>query len=131
MNLKNFLLAGIAGGITDFLLGWVFYGMLFHEFFGGQEPNLTYIFAGCMSFGLLLGYIYVGWTNITSWLQGLKAGAGIGIILGIMQNFFRISMDKGAIDQMFVVDVVICALIGLGVGAVVGSVNGAFSKSKA
>lgn len=131
MNAKNFLLAGIAGGITDFLLGWVFYGMLFYDFFGNQEPNLTYIFAGCMSFGLLLAYIYVGWANITTWMAGAKAGIGIGLILGIMQNFFRISMDKGAIDQMFGVDVVICTLVGLGVGAVVGAVNGALSKSKA
>ena len=130
MNAKNFLLAGIAGGITDFLLGWIFYGMLFYDFFGSQEPNLTYIFAGCMSFGLLLAYIYVGWANITTWMAGTKAGAGIGLILGVMQNFFRISMDNGAIDQMFGVDVIICILVGAGVGAVTAAVNGALSKSK-
>lgn len=131
MNVKNFLLAGIAGGITDFLLGWLFYGMLFHDFFGGQEPNLTYIFAGCMTFGFLLSYIYVGWTGINTLMAGLKAGLGIGLIMGLMNNFFRIAMDGGGIDQMFGVDVVICLVIGMGVGAVVGAVNGGLSKKSA
>ena len=129
MNVKNFLLAGLAGGITDFLLGWIFYGMLFHDFFGGSEPNLVYIFAGCMTFGFLLSYIYVRWANITTLMAGAKAGAGIGLLMGLMQNFFRIAMSGGTIDQMFGVDVVICLLIGLGVGAVTAAVNGGLSKS--
>lgn len=129
MNVKNFLLAGIAGGITDFLLGWLFYGLLFRDFFGAPDPNLTYIFAGCMMFGLLLSYIYVGWANITNWMAGAKAGAGIGFLLGIMNNFFRISMDGHAVDQMFGVDVFVCILIGAGVGAIVAAVNGGLSKS--
>ena len=129
MNVKNFLLAGLAGGITDFLLGWIFYGMLFHDFFGGQEPNLTYIFAGCMCFGFLLSYIYVRWANITTMLAGATAGAGIGLLMGLMQNFFRIAMENGAIDKMFGVDVVICIVIGAGVGAVTAATNGGLTKS--
>ncbi|WP_309641367.1 hypothetical protein [Flavobacterium sp.] len=129
MNVKNFLLAGLAGGITDFLLGWLFYGILFHDYFGGSEPNLTYIFAGCMSFGFLLSYVYVRWANITTLMAGARAGAGIGAIMGLMENFFRVAMDNGALDQQFGVDVVICLVIGAGVGAVVAAVNGGLSKS--
>ncbi len=29
MKTKNFLVAGIAGGIVDFLLEWLFYGIIF------------------------------------------------------------------------------------------------------
>ncbi len=129
MNVKNFLLAGLAGGITDFLLGWIFYGMLFHDFFGSQEPNLTYIFAGCMCFGFLLSYIYVRWANITTLMAGASAGAGIGLLMGLMQNFFRIAMENAAIDQMFGVDVVICIVIGAAVGAVTAVTNGGLQKS--
>lgn len=128
MNVKNFLIAGILGGITDFLLGWIFYGMLFHDFFGGQDPNLTYIFAGCMSFGLLMAYIYVGWANLTTLAAGAKAGAGIGLIMGVMNNFFRIAMDGGHLDKMFGVDVFICIVISVGVGAVVAAMNGQLTK---
>lgn len=131
MNVKNFLLAGILGGITDFLLGWIFYGMLFYQFFGSQEPNLTYTFAGCMSFGFLMSYIYVGLTNINTLASGAKAGAGIGLIMGLMNNFFRISMDKGTIDQMFAVDVLICVLMGVGVSAVVAAIHGKLSPKAA
>lgn len=128
MNVKNFILAGLLGGIADFLLGWIFYGMLFHDFFGAQEPDLTYIFAGCLSFGFLISYIYVGWTTITTLAAGAKAGAGIGLIMGIMNNFFRIAMDKGGIDQMFAVDVLVCVLISVGVGAVVAATHGKLSQ---
>lgn len=126
MNVKNFLLAGLAGGITDFLLGWLFYGILFHDYFGGAEPNLTFIFAGCMTFGFLISYIYNKWANISTLITGAKGGAVLGLIIGLMENFFRTAMSGDSIDyQMIVVDVVICLLIGAGVGAIVGIVNGA------
>jgi hypothetical protein len=129
MNVKNFLLAGLAGGITDFLLGWVFYGMLFHEYFGGAEPNLTFIFAGCMTFGFLISYVYNKWANISTLMTGAKGGAVLGLIIGLMENFFRTAMSGGTVDyQMIAVDVVICLLIGAGVGAVVGMANGMLSK---
>lgn len=126
MNVKNFLLAGLAGGITDFLLGWLFYGILFHDYFGGAEPNLTFIFAGCMTFGFLISYIFNKWANISTLITGAKGGAVLGLIIGLMENFFRTAMSGDSIDyQMIVVDVVICLLIGAGVGAIVGIVNGA------
>ena len=33
MNAKNFLVSGIVGGIVNFLLGWLFYGILFESQF--------------------------------------------------------------------------------------------------
>ena len=129
MNVKNFLLAGIAGGITDFLLGWLFYGILFRDFFGGPDPNLTFIFAGCMTFGFLSSYIYVRWANITTWMAGARAGAGIGVLMGLMNNFFNVAMTNDPIGQKFAVDVLVCTLIAIGVGIVVAIVNGSLSKS--
>ena len=129
MNVKNFLLAGIAGGITDFLLGWLFYGILFHDYFGGAEPNITFIFAGCMTFGFLISYVYNKWANISTLMTGAKGGAVLGLIIGLMENFFRTGMSETINYQMIAVDVIICLIIGTGVGAVVGMINGALSKS--
>jgi len=128
MNIKNFIICGLAGGITDFLLGWVFYGMLFHEYFGSAEPNLGLIAGGCFSFGFLISYIYVGLAGISTLSGGMKAGAVIGFIMGIMNNFFMNSMENPVNYEKFALDVAICLVIGSLVGGVVGAVNGASSK---
>jgi len=128
MNVKNFVLAGIAGGITDFLLGWVLYGMLFRDYFAGPDPNIAMIFGGCMSFGFLISYFYVRWANLVTFMTGLKAGAGIGLIMGIMNNFFM-SAGESVVDyEKFAVDVVISIIMGSVVGGIVAATNGALSK---
>ena len=70
--MKNFVLAGIAGGITDFLLGWVLYGIVFYDFFGGGEPNMAMITGGCFSFGFLMSYILVGLAGISGFGKGAE-----------------------------------------------------------
>jgi len=131
MNAKNFLAAGIAGGITDFLLGWLLYGMLFRDYFGGKEPNLGLIFGGCLMFGFLMSYIYVRWANLVTLSSGLTAGAVIGLILGIMNNFFMWSSEPTVDYQKFAMDVAIGIVMGAVVGAVVAAVNGALSPRTA
>jgi hypothetical protein len=131
MNMKNFLLAGIAGGITDFLLGWLLYGMLFHDYFGGEEPNLGLIAAGCLCFGFLMSYIYVGLAGIASLAGGMKAGAVIGLISGLMHNFFQRSMENPVNWEQCAVDVVISIIMGCVVGGVVGAVNGSSKPAAA
>ena len=39
MNVKNFLVAGFVGGIVDWLLGWLFYGIIFKSIYGGAEDG--------------------------------------------------------------------------------------------
>ena len=129
--MKNFILAGIAGGIIDFLLGWLLYGMLFRDYFGGGEPNLGLIAGGCLFFGLLMAYILVGLSGTRSFAGGLKAGAVIGFILSIMNNFFMRSMDTAVNWEQFAVDVAIGIVMGAIVGGIVGAVNGAGSKHTA
>ena len=130
MNFKNFILAGIAGGITDFLLGYLFYGILFHTYFGSMEPNLKFIFLGCMSFGFLISYIYVRYANLVTFMAGLKGGAVIGLLTGLMYNFFNLEAMGAVVDyQKFAVDVALTIVLGAGVGAVTAAVNGALSKT--
>jgi hypothetical protein len=129
MKIKNFVIAGIAGGITDFLLGWVFYGMLFREYFGGEEPNLTFIFLGCMAYGFFMSYLLVNLANMVTFASGLKTGATIGFFVGLTDNLFRLSMGSAVVDyQKIVVDIVIYIIMGAGIGAVVAATNGALSK---
>jgi hypothetical protein len=124
MNVKNFLASGIIGGIVDFLLGWVFYGMLFKDIYP-ETPNmkLEFIFLGCITFGLLVSYIFTKWAGITSPVTGIIAGAIIGFINGLSMNFFMYS-NIPLNSQNLIIDVLITTFISADVGATVAFING-------
>ena len=122
-------MAGIAGGITDFLLGWLFYGILFYDYFGNQAPDITYIALGCLTFGMLISYIFVRWANLVKFVSGLQAGAVIGLLISLMNNFFMTAMDAQANMERMAADVGICIVVGAIVGGVVAAVNGAMSRN--
>lgn len=123
MNTKNFFLGGLAGGVTDFLLGWVLYGMVFYDFFGGAEPNLTMIAGGCFAFGFLMSYILTVVGNVHGFAAGARYGAGIGLFVALMSNFFARSMENPVNWQQFGVDVIIGIIMGTIVGGVVTALN--------
>jgi len=127
MNLKNFIIAGIVGGIVDFLLGWVFYGMIFTDLYPKeQEPNLLFIFLGCMTFGFFMSYIFTKWAGITNPMTGMQAGAIIGIFTSLSMNFFMYS-GMPLNTQNMLTDIAVSTLMGAGIGAAVAFVNGKVS----
>ena len=124
MNVKNFLVAGIVGGIVNFLLGWVFYGMLFNDIYPeGEEMNLVLTFLGCLTSGLFVAFIFTKWASITMPLTGLKAGAIIGFFTSLSMNFFMYS-NKAVNYQNIALDVVISIVMGAIVGAAVAFILG-------
>ncbi len=124
MNLKNFLIAGIVAGIVDFLLGWVFYGMLFKDLYPQtQDTNLSFIFFGCMTFGFFISYIFTKWAGITNPVTGAIAGATIGVFSSLSMNFFMYSGMPLNVQNM-VTDIVVSTIIGSAMGAAVAIVNG-------
>lgn len=128
MKTKNFLIGGLAGGITDFLLGWLFYGILFADSFpqpAEESSNtLILIFLGCITFGLFIAYVFTKWAQITTAATGVKAGALIGLFLSLYMSFFEIAMNSEATIQTAGLGIVISIIISAIVGAVVGLVNG-------
>ncbi|MDI5894599.1 hypothetical protein [Flavobacterium algoritolerans] len=125
MNVKNFLVSGIVGGIFQFLLGWLFYGILFKNSFptNGKE-NMLFIFLGCMTFGFFVSYIFTKWAGISNVATGLKAGAVIGLFMSLYSNFFMNSMTAEINYQTMGLDVVITVIMAALVGAVIALVNG-------
>lgn len=125
MNVKNFLVGGIVGGIVDYLLGWLFYGILFMDAFGGKEPeNMLFIFLGCMSFGFLISFVFTRWAHITTATTGLKGGVVMGLFAGLQSNFFSNSMNANPDYQLIALDMAIMIVMGALVGAAIGIVNG-------
>jgi hypothetical protein len=127
MKTKNFLISGLSGGIADFLLGWLFYGMIFKDSFPQPEESsnaMILIFLGCITFGLFLAYIFTKWANISTAGTGAKAGAIIGLFMGLLFNFFGMAMSAEIAIQTAALDVAISIVMSAIVGAVIGAVNG-------
>lgn len=125
MKIKNFIIAGVVGGLVDFLLGWLFYGMLFKDFFPQDQANmhLEFIFLGCLVYGLFIAYIFTKWAGITEAGTGAKAGAVIGFFFALSVNLFMMS-SKEPDYQMIVMDTAITIVMSAIVGAVIALVNG-------
>lgn len=127
MKTKNFLVSGIVGGIIDFLLGWLFYGIIFVNTFPQPEESantMIFIFLGCITFGLFVAYIYTKWAQITTAITGAKAGAIIGLFIGLFYNFFNLAMNTIITMELAALDVVISMVMTSIIGAVIGVVNG-------
>src|SRR3970040_3034354 len=116
MNVKNFLVSGVIAGIVNFLLGWVFYGMLFKDIYPQNENmNMLFIFLGCMTSGLFIAYIFTKWAGITNPITGIKAGAVIGLFTSLSMNFFMYSsmtVNYQNLVLAVIITIVISALVG-------------------
>ena len=126
MKTKNFLVSGVAGGITDFLLGWLFYGILFtNKFPQPDESNgMIFIALGCLAVGFFISYIYNKWAQITTLVTGAKAGAVIGFFMALISSFFNMAMQAEVNYELFAIELFISVVMTAIVGAVIGLVNG-------
>ena len=99
MTTKNRILATLVGFIVLFLLGWLIYGMLLMDFYGNNAGSASGVMRaedemiwwalilGNLFQAYLLVYIFGNWANITTFSDGLKAGAIIGLLMGLAFNF--------------------------------------------
>ena len=127
MKTKTFLVAGLVGGIVDWLLGWLFYGTLFASFFNQPEEStksMVFILLGCLTFGLFISYIFNRWAQISTAATGAKAGAIIGVFMGLITNLFGMAMQSDMTYERFGIDILISIVLATAVGAVVGAING-------
>lgn len=125
MNTKNFLISGLAAFVVNFLLGWLFYGILFPDLYPKEgEDNIVFIALGCLFFGFLIAYVFTAIASIKDAKEGFKAGAIFGLLNALSMNFF---MNSSAVDpnyQNMGIDIAI-SIVMVGItGAVVGMING-------
>ncbi len=128
MNVKNFIVGGIVGGIVDFLMGWLVYGILLKDTFpkpeGAGAENMMFIFMGCMCFGFLISFVFSQGEGISTMAAGIKMALGITLFMALSHCFFD-SMYKDSMDvKMVAIDVVASMVLATVVGAAVAMVNG-------
>jgi hypothetical protein len=119
MNIKSLLSGTVAGTIVYFMLGWLFYGILFTDIYPDNgNQNLTMVFLGCLTFCLMLSYIIVK-SGVEGIASGATTGGIIGLLYGAGMNFFMYSSQAANVGLM-VKDILINALMGAIAGALIG-----------
>jgi hypothetical protein len=122
--MKKFIIAGLVGGIIDFILGGILYGLVFTTIYPQNEnTKMEFIFLGCMTFGFFVSFIFNKWAGISTLIDGAKAGALIGLFYGISMNFFMFSSQPVNYTNLGL-DTIVNIIMGTGVGAAVGIVLG-------
>ena len=139
MNTKKFFFGGIAGGIAFFLLGYLFYGMLFSDFFSKNAGSATGVprqmdqfvwwalILGNLLFGFLLSYVE-NKARIRTLGAGFVAGAVLGILFAASYDFTSYATSNLMTMKGVWADILVLGVIAAISGAVVGLVRGMVGK---
>ena len=132
MDMKKFVLASLAGGVMAFATGFVFYGVLLRDFMEANSapelmkavPDWAPLILGELVFAAFLTLILSRWSGIGSFADGAKAGAMLGLLLGLGLNlvFYATAnmMEAVVIPVDTLVTLVRMSLSGGAIGAVLG-----------
>jgi len=136
MDAKKRIMATLAGFVTFFLLGWLFYGMLLMDFYSTNAGSATGVMRGetemvwwALAVGnlfqaYLLVYIFGKWANITTFGGGFQAGAMIGLIIGYGFNLTMYGTSNIMNLTASLVDPLVVAIMMGMTGGVIGVVLG-------
>lgn len=136
----KFLLAGLAGGVFYFFLGWLVYGILLMDFYESNSiqyeglnkemPVMWMLALSNLLMGYFLAFIFERWAGISTLKGGFIGGLIVGLFISVIYDLSFLSMMNLMNSQVVIVDIVVSGLvIGL-VGAVVGWVLGFKKKTE-
>ena len=128
MNTKSFVISGFLGGIVNFLLGWLFYGMLFASYFPQPSESdssaMAFIAIGAFSVAFFIAFVFGHWAQISTVKTGAIGGTLIGLFMGIIANAFGRGMDASITFERMIIDLAITIVMYCIVGAVIGLLMG-------
>lgn len=128
MNTNKFLVGGIIGGIANFLLGWVVWGMLLMNFMKEHTTEVGKsvmrpddqmvwwaLIAANLLFGFLLSYI-LNKAGVMSAGAGASTGAVLGLLFGATVDCFNYAFmnlsDTTSIGVNLVANLVVTGIVG-------------------
>lgn len=118
MNNKSIFVSTITGTIVYFLLGWLFYGILFTELYP-ESDSMLFIFLGCLFYVLIFSIMYARWASISTFKGGAKLGLILGVLYSLSMSFYMAS-SKGLDVERLATEVFIYAVSTAIMGGVVG-----------
>jgi len=133
MDTKKFLIGTAVGGITYFILGYLFYGLLFMDYFNSNLGSATGVYKtdDLVWWSLLLGnfagaglltYIFLMWAHISTFQSGLRAGTVIGLLMTLSWDLIGYATSNILNLQASLMDVVIGTIMTAIAGAAIGAV---------
>ena len=91
MNMKRLLIGSIAGGVALYILGYVFWAIVFADFFAAntgsaegvpRETDIIWASAlGTLLYAVLITIMFEARSGAASVVDGLKTGAIVGFLL--------------------------------------------------
>ena len=144
MNTNKFLIGGIIGGIANFLLGWLVWGILLMNFMkehtteAGKavmraDENMIWwaLIVANLLLGFLISYI-LNKAGVMSAGSGAVIGAVVGLLMSAAINLFNYAfMDLSDSATTMVVDMIASTVVTAIVGAIIGWYNGRGVKAAA
>ena len=132
MNTNKFLVGGIIGGVANFLLGWLVWGMLLMSFMKEHTSEIGKtvmraddqmiwwaLIAGNLLLGFLLSYI-LNKAGTMSAGAGAATGAVVGLLMSAAINCFNYAfMDLGDMTVM-ATDIAASTVVSGIVGGIIG-----------
>ncbi len=119
---KKCILATLAGGVTLFLLGYVFYGLLLADFFANdsmtEAPNYLALAAGQLAGGALLALV-LSWRGAGGPVEAFKAGAGVGVLYSLSMGLTMLGTTEGLTTTTLVIGDAAVMLVMYGAGGMV------------
>lgn len=139
MNTQKFLVGGIAGGIAYFFLGYLFYGVLFMDFFSKNAGTATGVaktmdqmiwwalILGNLVAGCLLAYIFEK-AAVRSPGGGLLTGAAIGLMMSATYDLNSFGTSNLMNIHGLIADIAIFTIMSAISGAIVGWILGRMQR---
>lgn len=131
MNTKKFLLGTLIGGVVFFLLGWLFYGVLFMDFMVqhsapgmGKEPDFPFLILANLAAAALLSFIFLKWASISTFSSGATAGLIIGFLTALNWDLAIYATTNMGDLTLVLMDILIVSVMSAISGGVIGMVIG-------
>ncbi|MBM3437214.1 MAG: hypothetical protein FJY07_13490 [Bacteroidetes bacterium] len=135
----KFFLAGLAGAVVTFFLGWLVYGELLMGFYVSntthydglvkEMPDMLLLVLSNLVGGYFFAFIFSYWAKINTWIKGFSGGLILGLFFVTMFDLSFLSMWNLYNAKVIIVDILVGGVFYGIVGAVVGGILGLGSKS--
>lgn len=134
MSSNRFVLAALAGGVVNFVVGFVLYGVLLASFFAANQgsavgamkevPDLVHLGLGQLVFGVFLAVVIDKWARVGGLAAGLRIGAISGLLMGLGYDLTMFGVSNISNITATLVDPLVfmvqMACAGAATGAVLG-----------